>query len=401
MISNTTLQKEDWLPLEEKLELQNKQKQFTIGVPKEMGDDENRVSLVPQAVEILITKGHKVLIETDAGAKSNFTDLMYSEVGAVICNTTEEVYNSDIIVKVAPPCLNDIDLLKNNSILFSFFTIELQDKEYITKLQEKNITAIGYEFFVDENGNYPIVQSMSEITGTASILIAAEYLSNAEGGKGEMLGGVSGVSPSEIVILGADTAGEFAARTAIGLGANVKVFDSSIHKLRVLQDKLGMRLYTSVLQPKLLDKALTYADVVIGALFPNKQKESFIVSEVSVKKMKQWSVIIDLYVDNGGCFETTRAYNHTTNIYKKHGVIHYCVPNISSRVARTASYALSNILEQLIEKVGDIGSVKQLIKQDKGFAKGIYIYNGIITKEQIANKFNLSWQDISLLADIL
>lgn len=400
--SSLSLKKENLLPLEETLEVGNKKKQFTIGVPKESIKDENRVALAPHAVEFLVNSGHKVFVETEAGQKANFTDLMYSELGGIISKQKKEIYQCDIIAKIAPPTLNEIELLNKNQILFSFFQIGRQNKDYIKKLQTKNITALGYEFYMDKNEkDYPVSQSMSEISGTTAILIAAEYLSNAQNGKGEMLGGISGVSPSEIVILGADTAGEFAARTALGLGATVKVFDTSVQKLRTLQEKLGTRIFTSILQPRVVEKAIRYADVVIGALLPNKQQQQFVLSEDAVKKMKPWSVIIDLHIDHGGCFETTQITDFKKPIYKKHGVVHYCVPNIPSRVARTATYAISNVLEQTISEIGMSGNINQLIKQHKGFAKGIYLYKGVLTKQNIANKFDLLYQDINLIIDVL
>lgn len=398
--SSLTLKKEYLLPMEERLEVENKKKSFSIGILKELDEDENRVALAPHAVELLINDGHRVFVEQGAGEKANFSDLLYSELGATISSKKNEIYQSDIVIKISPPSLEEIDFFKKNQLLFSSYEVGRQSKEYIKKLQEKKITCFAYEFYMDKKTKtFPILQSMNEISGTSAVLIAAEYLSKAQNGKGEMLGGVSGVSPSDIVILGADTAAEFATRTALGLGATVKVFDHSIEKLRTLQEKIGTRVFTSVLQPRVLEKALKYADVVIGALANKQGENSFKVSEEAIKKMKPSSVIIDLQVNFGGCFETTEITNFKNPVFNKYGVVHYCVPNIPSRVARTATYALSNILVQIITQLANSGSLSQEIKQHKGFANAIYLYRGVITKPQIAEKFKLSWKDIYLILD--
>ena len=395
---NLQIQKENLMPYEETLEIERKQKKLKISVAKESSNDENRVALAPHAVELLINNGHDVIIEKGAGVSANFKDLMYSEVGGLIVEDKSEIYKSDIIVKVAPLNNEEIKLLKGNQVIISAVQIATQTPDYIKKLIKKRVTALGFEYLTDsKNEVLPVIQSMMEISGTTSILIAAEYLSNAKEGKGEMLGGISGISPTDVVILGARTAGEFAVRTALGLGATVKVFDSSVNKLRELQQKLGMRVFTSVMQPRVVAKALKTADVVIGAIPFNKVEAGFVVSEDTVKNMKPNSVIIDLRVDNGGCFETSKITSFKNPTYKIHNVIHYCVPNIPSRVARTASYALSNILGNIVMDLGDAGGVNQLIKQHIGIRSGIYIYNGVLTNESIGNRFNIPFQDINLL----
>lgn len=392
------LEKAGLLPREEMLEITTPKKNLTIGVAKESANDENRVALAPHAVELLVNNGHKVYVEKDAGKSANFSDKKYNDVGGIITSDKAEIYQTDVIVKVAPLNDREIDLLKGNQVLISSFHIGTQIPTYVDKLQKKKITTIGFEFYMDRRKEVsPIVQSMSEISGTTSVLIAAEYLSNATGGKGEMLGGISGVSPTDIVILGADIAAEYAARTALGVGATVKIFDCSVHKLRGLQERLGSRVFTSILQPRVLTKALRSADVVIGAISPENDRQTFIVSEETIMQMKPNSVIIDLQIDHGGCFETSEVTNFQNPVYTTHGVVHYCVPNIPSRVARTASYALSNILGHLLIELGDCGGISNLARQHAGVRAGIYIYNGILTKESIGNKFNLPWQDINLI----
>lgn len=385
------------MPQEEKLEKKKKNTQLVIGVPREISDNENRVSLAPHAVELLVKHNHRVLVEKNAGAQANFPDIEYSDLGGEIVATAKEVFQADIIIKVSPLTEEEIQMLKGKQIIISSLQMSMQDGAYFTKLQKKKVTALAYEFIKDStNRTFPVTESMSEISGSAAILIAAEYLSNVNDGKGEMLGGISGVSPTDIVVLGATTAGEFAVRTALGLGATVKVFDKSIARLRQLQRDIGQHVFTSIIQPRVVQKALKTADVVIGAL-PMEEEVPFMVSEEAVMNMKTNSVIIDIGIDHGGCFETSQISSHDNPIYKKYNVIHYCVPNIPSRVARTASYALSNIFGPLLLQIGEYGDLRYLIREDKGIRNGVYLYNGILTKERIGRKFNISSRDIDLL----
>jgi alanine dehydrogenase len=392
-----TLQKEGYLTQEEKLETGKKSRRLLIGVPRETLSDEGRVAITPLAVELLTQNGHQVLIETNAGKVCNFQDLHYSECGAVIVSNNQEIYNCDIVIKVAPFNLEEIALLKGNQIIISSLHISAQSTEYIRRLMEKKVTAIAFEYLKDESDTYPIVRTMSEIAGTASILIASEYLSNQHNGKGEMLGGITGITPSEVVIIGAGTAGEFAAKTARGLGALVKVFDPSIYKLKRLQNDLGARVFTSMLHPKVLANALKSADVVIGALRLIDKGPRYIVSEEMVKSMKNGSVIIDISIDQGGCFETSQITSHSNPVFRKHGVVHYCVPNIPSRVARTASYALSNVFAPLLINIGQSDNLKVVLKENPGIRNGVFIYQGILTNNYIGNLFNISSKDIDLL----
>lgn len=385
------------LPQEEMLEVGRKRREFTIGIPKENHSDENRVPITPLAVDLLINNGHSVIIEGDAGIVANFQDRDYSEAGAIIVHNREEIYKCDIIVKVAPLTLEEIDMLQGKQIVFSVLHAKNQPKEYFRNLMKKRITALAFEYLKDQFGNSPIVRSMSEISGTASVLIAAEYLSNVHGGKGEMLGGITGVTPTEVVVLGSGTAAEFAIRTAIGLGAKVKVFDRSIHRLRQLQENLGQRVYTSILLPRVVAKALKSADVVIGALQTFEEGQAYLVTEEVIMDMKKNSVIIDIDIDQGGCFETSRMTTHSDPVFVKHGVIHYCVPNIASRVARTASYALSNVITPTIVDIGNIGDIKKLIRDDIGVRCGVYLFNGILTSHYIGDMFDIQAKDINLL----
>ncbi|HPW65466.1 MAG TPA: alanine dehydrogenase [Salinivirgaceae bacterium] len=394
---NITFSQNALLPKEEMLEVIREKKQLTIGVPLECENLENRVALAPHAVELLVSNGHTVYIQSTAGDSANFTDIEYSEAGGSITEDVKDIYNSDIVIKVAPPTQEEISLMRGSQILISSLLIGTQEPEYIKALIEKKITAIAFEYLRDKENKFcPVTESMSEISGAASILIAAEYLSNANRGKGEMLGGIAGISPTDVIVLGASTAGECAARTALGLGAVVRVFDHSIYKLRELQYKLGQPIYTSIIQPRVLHKALKIADVAIGAL-PFSEESRFKVSLDSITQMKPNSVIVDIGMDHGGCFETSEVTTLETPTFKKFNVIHYCVPNIPSRVSRTASYALSNIFGPLLIDIAEMGGLNHIISENVGFRNGVYLYNGILTKEAIGRKFGLPSRDIDLL----
>jgi len=385
------------LPKEEMLEIARKKGNLNIGIPRETSFQEKRVALVPEAVSLLVANGHRVLIETKSGELSNFSDSEYSEAGAEICYDIKEIFKCDIIFKVAPPSEEEVDLMSGNQTLISALQISVQPKEILQKLMQKKITAVAWDYIQDEENVYPVVRTMGEIAGTTSILIAAELLSAFENGKGIMLGGVAGVQPTEVVVIGAGTVGEFAVRAALGLGASVKVFDSSLGKLRRLQNNIGTRIFTSVLQPKVLAKSIRRADVVIGAIRAPLGRTPCIVTEEMVMDMKSGSVIVDVSIDQGGCFETSEVTNHNNPTFIKHEVIHYCVPNIASRVSRTASFALSNIFSPILLEMGNHGGCKELIKNDIGFRTGVYMYKGTLTSEVLGKVFNLKYKNIELL----
>lgn len=393
----SSIEKNKLIPQEEVLELKSGKLDLFIGLPKEKTFQENRIAIVPEAVQLLVSNGHTVLMESGYGNNANFSDHEFSEAGAKVIYDTKEIYQADIIMKVEPPTLEEVDLMKGRQILISALQITTQNQEYINKLLSKKITALAFEYIQDELGIATIMRSMGEIAGNTSLLIASEYLSNINNGKGLMLGGVSGVSPTEVVIVGAGTVGEFATRAAIGLGASVKVFDNSLSKLRRLQNDIKNRLFTSVIQPKVLLKSLMRADVVICALRSADKRTPCVISEDMVRKMKDGSVIIDVSIDQGGCVETSRITNHSKPIYNKFGVIHYCVPNITSRVSRTASFALSNTLTPILLKIADEGGLENIIKHDLGLRHGVFIYRGILTHRMVGEWFNMSYKEIDLL----
>lgn len=385
------------LPMEEMLEISKKKGSLMIGIPKELSFQERRVALVPEAVSLLAANGHHVRVESGAGAPSNFSDNEYSEAGAEIVPAAKDVFQCDIILKVAPPTDEEVDYMPGNQTLISALQLSVQPKIILQKLIQKKITAVAWDYIRDEEGVFPVVRTMGEIAGTTSILIAGELLSSFNSGKGIMLGGIAGVQPTEVVVLGAGTVGEFATRAAMGLGASVKVFDNSLSRLRRLQNDLGSRIYTSILQPKVLAKSVMRADVVIGAIRSPLGRTPCVVSEEMVQNMKEGAVVVDVSIDQGGCFETSHVTNHNKPTFVKHGVTHYCVPNIASRVPRTASFALSNIFSPILLSMGDSGGCQDLIRNDIGFRAGVYIYRGILTSEVLGKVFDLKYKDIDLL----
>lgn len=384
-------------PKESLVEVKRRSGGLIIGIPKETSSQEKRIGLSPQAVHLLVMHGHKVKIEMGAGEDAKFKDHDYSEAGAEITSSKQEVFECPIVMKVAFPTLDEISLLKPNGILMSALHAPLVSKECIDKLIQKKITAIGFEMLKDDTGLYSVVQSMSEIAGGASIQIASEYLSNINHGKGVMLGGISGIPPSEVIIIGAGTVGQYACRAALGLGAMVKVFDQSVSRLKRLQNNIHWPIYTSVTHPKILSNALKTADVVIGAVRAVSGRAPIIISEQLVQSMKAGSVIVDVSIDNGGCIETSEVTSHSEPVFEKYGVLHYCVPNIPSRVARTASYALSNIFSNVVLDIAKSGGFQNYLWEKEHVRESIYLYKGLVTNEFLANKLGYSVKSIDLL----
>ena len=384
-------------PQESMLEVRNKKNQLYIGIPKEVSFQENRVPLTPLSVALLVNNGHEVMLESNAGQAAKFSDKDYSDQGARIVYDTKSVYEADIIIKIAPPTMGEIELMKPGQTLLSALQLSTLKAETLQAMMAKKITALCFEHLRDEGNSLSVVRAMSEIVGATSILIAAEYLSNIFDGKGLMLGGITGVPPTEIVILGAGTVGEYAARTAISLGAEVKVFDPSIYKLRRLQNNIGSRVFTSVVQPIVLEKAITTCDVAIGAMRAEDGRSPCIVTEATVSHMKPNSVVIDVSIDQGGCFETSEVTNHTHPVFRKYDVIHYCVPNIASRVARTATYALTNIFTPILLDIGEQGSLKNVIWQKSGLREAVYIYQGQLTNKHMGERFSIACKELDLL----
>lgn len=388
--------KEELLPHPEMLEIKKQKGQLFIGIPKETHLQEKRICLTPDAVAALTNHGHRIVLESGAGEGSNYTDNEYSEAGAKISYSPEEVFGCNLILKVEPPSIKEIGWINPQTTLFSALQLKTQNKKYFEALAKKRITAIAFDFITDEHGVYPVVKSLSEIAGISSVLIAAELMQNNSDGYGLLFGNIGGVPPTDIVILGAGTVGEFAAKSALGLGARVKIFDNSITKLRRLQHQLNAPVYTSTVQPKTLQKALMRCDVAIAAV-RGKTRTPVLVSEAMVEQMKDGAVIVDVSIDSGGCFETSEITTHKKPTFKKHGVIHYCVPNIPSRYSRTASFSISNIFTPYLLDIAEEGGIENAVRFNQSLRKGMYFYHGILTNRAVADWFGLPFRDINLL----
>lgn len=388
--------KEQLMPQPEMLEIKKQKSELFIGLPKETHFEEKRISLNPDAVSALVAHGHRIVVETGAGDGANYSDKEYSDAGAKISYDVKEAFKCNIILKVEPPSLDEIEFMNPQALLISALQLKTQDKKYFEALAKKRITAIAFDYIKDEHGVFPIVKSLSEIAGTASIHIAAELMTKSNGGNGLLLGNISGVAPTDVVILGAGTVGEFAAKAAVGLGAQVKVFDNSITKLRKLQQYVHSPIYTSTIQPKSLAKALMRCNIVIGAI-RGQDRSPVIVTKGMIEQMKEGAVIVDVSIDRGGCFETSRVTTHSKPTFKEHGIIHYCVPNIPSRYSRTASVSISNIFTPYLLDIAEEGGFENAARFDKSLRNGIYFYHGILTNKTIANWFDLPSRDINLL----
>lgn len=391
------LAKASMIPQEQLLEVRRRRHSFFIGLPREISLQENRISLTPDAVALLVNNGHDVWVETNAGVGSKFTDQQFSEAGAKIVYSPQEVYQADVILKIEPPTMEEIELMHGGQTLISALQIGHLKVENVQAMLKKKITALAYEFIEDKVGGMPIIRAMSEIAGSTVMLIASEYLSTANNGKGIILGGITGVPPTKVVVIGAGTVAEYAVRAALGLGAEVQVFDNHLYKLRRIKHLLSQQIYTSTIDTITLGDTLKTADVVIGALRAEKGRPRHVITEEMVSHMKPDSLIIDLSIDQGGCIETSEITTLSKPVFRKHGVIHYCVPNVASRVAHTAANALSNIFTPTILRAAEEGGVEAMIFSHKWFMKGVYTYKGGLTNEHVARKFGLKHKNIELL----
>lgn len=388
--------KQQLLPQEETLEVLKQKGELFIGIPKENQYQEKRICLTPDAINAITSNGHRVLIESGAGEGANYTDVDYTNAGAEITRDTKKVFACPLLLKVEPPTLAEIAMMNPQATVISALQIKTQYKEYFEEMAKKRITGVAFEYIRDEDGKYPAVRSLSEIAGISSVLIASEIMAATNKGNGLMFGNISGVPPVEVVIIGAGTVGEFASRSAIGLGANIKVFDNSITKLRNIQTNLKQTIYTSTIQPKNLLKALKRCDVAIGAV-RGTDRSPVVVSSTMVEHMKKGAVIIDVSIDMGGCFETSEITSHNKPTIEKYGVIHYGVPNIPSRYPKTASISISNIFTPYLLKLGEDGGLENSLRFDKGLRNGLYMYHGILTSKSVGEWFDLQYSDINFL----
>ncbi|MFT3752689.1 MAG: alanine dehydrogenase [Paludibacter sp.] len=374
-----------------------RQPRLSIGIPKENATIETRLALTPEGVAIVTEEGHSVYVQRGAGEPMSYSDLQYSEAGAYLVDDASEVFGADIVLKVTPPTIEELNMMHDRSSILSMLQLSNLSAESIKLMMKKKMNAVAFELIKDEQKAFPVVSSISEIEGNTAIAVAAELMSNEHGGKGLLLGGIAGITPTEVLILGAGITGSVAARTALALGAQVKIFDHDINKLRKIQHYLGQQVFTSVIQPAVIFRALATADAVIGNLRYINGSERFMISEDLVKTMKPGAIIIDMSVDQGGCFETSECRTLQNPVYERHGVIHYCVPNISARVARTSSMALSNIFAPIMLKVGNSGSVRSAISESVGFRHGAYVFGGVLVNNLVGNYYGITANDIGLL----
>lgn len=368
----------------------------SIGIPRE-GDGEYRISLIPSTVKTLCAQGHRIVIEENAGYRAGFSNQDYSEAGAIISQSKENVFRCEVIIKSAPPTLEEIALFHPQQLLIAPLYLPKIDQDYLEAIRNKKVIAIAMEYFTDSDGTFPIVRIMSEIAGMASIVIASQLLSNIHNGMGVLLGSVSGVPPSKVVVLGAGIVAEYAIRTSLGMGAEVRVFDNNISKLMRLQDIMGRKLYTSAIDPVILEAELSQADILIGAIHSRSGRAPMIVTQEMVMNMKKGAVIVDVSIDQGGCVETSRMTTHDQPTFEEYGVIHYGVPNIASLFSRTSSQAISHVLLPILQKANAAGSLESLLYINKGMRNGVYCYRGCVTNKYLAEKFDLPFTDIDLL----
>lgn len=379
------------------MDIKPREAQLLIGIPRENSFQENRIALTPDAVSVLVNNGHRVVVEHRAGEGAHFSEKDYSDAGAKIAYDKKEVFQCDLIMKSAPVNEEELDCLKPDQTIISPIHLPVMKTSILQTMMEKRITALSFENFKDDSGHNPIVRSMSEIAGSAVMLLAGNYLSNANNGKGMLLGGISGIPPTKVVIIGAGIVGEYAARTALAMGSSVKVFDNNIYKLKRMQGNIGVRMWTSVIEPKILAKQLKTCDVAVGALSSTGGRTPIVATEEMVSIMRPGSVILDVCIDRGGCFETSEITTHESPVFIKYGVIHYCVPNIPSGFARTASQAISNVLMPLLMEIGDEGGLEKLVWHKFNIRSGIYLFKGALTNVYLSQRFNLKYTDLNLL----
>lgn len=388
--------REELIPKAEMLEKQFKKGSLAIGLPKETNLQERCLCLTPDAVSVLVANGHKVIVENGAGENANYSNERYSEAGAKIAYDPKEVYAQPFVLKVQPPNEKEIAMLEPNAVLLSSVLPNIQKREFFEQLASKKTTALGFGYIKDEEDRFPIIRILSEIAGLASILVASELMCTEKFGNGLLMGGITGVRPTEVVIIGGGTVGEFAIRSAMGMGASVRVFDKSLTRLRRLQNNLGSRVSTSFLDPKELQKALYRADVVVGAVRGNT-RTPIVVSEEMVCKMKPGAIIVDVSISNGGCIETSEVTTHEYPTLIKHNIIHYAVPNITSKFPRTTTKALSNFFLMYLLYMSEAGGLSHLLSKDSGLRNGVYMYKGRMTNRQLSAWFDFPDHDINLL----
>ncbi|MEM0963305.1 MAG: alanine dehydrogenase [Bacteroidota bacterium] len=386
------------LPLEKPAAVGERQQRLCIGVPSEVDNDERRVALAPYAASILVAAGHEVRIQSGAGEEAQFADVEYADVGCDVVESPAEVYaHCDLVAKVFPPRSDEIALMRERQVLLSALHLGRLQPDTLRQLMDLKATGIGFEFITDSDGTLPIVRMMHEISGSIAVQTAARLLESSEGGRGVMLGGISGVPPATVVILGAGVIGEWAARTALGFGAHTIVLDTDLPALRAIEHVLDRRVTTAMANPTYVQSAVKTADVVIGAAMSMGKRSPVVVTADTVASMRPGSVIVDLVIDQGGCVETSRPTTPDAPTFVEHGVVHHCLPNLPSAVARTGSYALSNVLTPFLLEIGEAGSINDALWSNVSLRTGTYVYRRHLTKKNLASMFGMPHRDIELL----
>lgn len=361
-----------------------------VGVPKEIKTAENRVSMVPVGAELLVEHGHRVLVETNAGVGSSFTDEMYREAGAEIVADAAEVWNhADMIVKVKEPLPEEYPLIREGQVVFTYFHFAAS-KDLTHGVMDRKCIAIAYETIEDENGQLPLLIPMSEVAGRMAVQEGAKYLEYHGGGRGLLLGGVPGVSPGEVVILGGGVVGTNAAMMAAGLGAKVTLLDINLNRLRYLNEVMPANVVTLASNPENIRQGLVKADLLIGAVLIPGGKAPHLVTRDMLHLMKPRSVIVDVAVDQGGCIETIRPTTHTDPVYYEEGVLHYAVANMPGAVPHTSTLALTNATLPYVRMLADEGW-EAMCKRNPGCALGVNMLEGKLTCEAVAEAFDLEY----------
>lgn len=367
---------------------------MNVGILKELPNQERRVALTPAGVQALVSVGSHVYIERDAGNASHFSNEEYQAVGGTIVYTSDEIFGrSDLVLKISSPSEEECRRIEESCTIFSFLHLAIAKTKLIDLLLARRVCAIGYELIEDDRGDLPILQVMSEIAGQMSTQIAGRFLESSNNGRGIVMGGITGIPPATVVIIGAGTVGSAATRMALGAGAEVIVLDKELSRLRALEQRFNYRIVTALMNDYNLKKALQFADVVVGAVLIKGERAPHVVSEPMVRGMKPGSLIIDISIDQGGCIATSRPTTLENPTYVLHDVIHYCVPNIPANAARTATYGLTNALLPFLLEIAQNGT-EHTIHDNPGLARGVCTYEGECTNEAIARRFEMAWRTI-------
>lgn len=368
-----------------------------IGIPKEIKNWENRVSLTPSGAKTLVSNNHTVFVQSTAGLGSGFTDEEYSAVGATILPTIEEVYEkSEMIIKVKEPQESEYELLKEGQLLFTYLHLAVEPK-LTQALLKRKVNGVAYETIQTSKGELPLLTPMSEIAGRMAVQIGASFLEKPHGGRGVLLGGVPGVMPADVVIIGGGVVGLNAAKIAFGMGANVTVLDLSLNRLRYFDDIFHGKIKTLMSNSSNLELCSSYADLLVGAVLIPGAKAPHLITEDMVKKMKNGSVIVDVAIDQGGIVETIdRVTTHENPVFEKHGVMHYSVANIPGAVARTSTIALTNATLPYAVKLANMGFVKA-VKSSEELAKGVNTCQGQLVSQPVAESLGMEHTELSML----